>query len=405
MLRIPVNQLKPGMVLARSIRMPNDPRMVLLQARREIPMTIVPRLKKMGIFSVWVANPNTEFLEDVVDEGLGELQHDVYVQFRAYYEAAERTADFTIDFGMFDQCVQGFAKYLRSNRNCQVFLEKLDAFDNYLLSHSTNVCYLSLLLGLHLDRYLIKQRPMKSPGEAKDVHYLGLGSLLHDVGKMQIPKAVLEKPGKLTDEERELIETHPLLGYEMVRNRIPTIAAQVVLNHHQRWDGMGYPTRAQMMGSEGDTKGLAGNQIHVFARIAAIADVYDALTTERSYCEALTPVEALAVIESREQGHFDPEIKQGLFEITPAFPLGQLVQVSNGYEAVVTGFNPKTITRPKVQYIRTPSGMEIDGSSVEEIDLSEYDDLSIVAVNGRDVANAVRILEDSLATKRELAGV
>ncbi|MEA1952201.1 MAG: HD domain-containing protein, partial [Planctomycetota bacterium] len=234
-----MHKIQPGMFLARPIPMPNDPYRFLLQRDREIPLDLVPRLKQLGLLEVWVRHRGLEFLEDIIDEDLGEHQREIYIGVRENFESLMRDITAKMDFTHFQNSISSFFSYLRSSSGSNILLQKLDAFDNYLMSHSANISYLAMLVGMNVDRYLIDERRFKSAREAKELHLLGLGCLLHDVGKIQVPKEILNKPGRLTDEEMDVIRQHTTYGYEMVKGRIPATAAQIVLNHHQRWDGKG----------------------------------------------------------------------------------------------------------------------------------------------------------------------
>ncbi len=384
MLRVPVHKIQPGMILARPIPLPNDPYRFLLQRDRPIPAEMIPRLKQLGVLEVWVRYRNLEFLEDMIDEGLGDRQREVYWHVRRNFEAIMNGAAVQVDFSQFQSSISELFDFLKQSSSGSVLLQKLDAFDNFLMSHSTNVCYLSLLLGMKLERYLIEERPAKSPREAKDLKELGLGCLLHDVGKMRIQLEVLNKPGKLTVEEMEIMKLHPVYGYEMVKGRVPAAAAHVVLNHHQRYGGGGYPARIDCRTGE-ELPTMSGKQIPIFSRIATVCDVYDAATTQRVYSAAKLPVHALYEMRTFCRGFFDPIVAQAFYEIIPPFPLGQIVTLSDGMEAVVVDFHPQHPTRPKVQGIRTSAGDTIKNPSLEEIDLAIYTDLEIVAVDGKDV--------------------
>jgi HD-GYP domain-containing protein (c-di-GMP phosphodiesterase class II) len=372
------------MVLARPIPLPHDPRRFLIQRDREIPMDLVPRLRELGVLEVWVRQRSLEFLEDMVDEGLGEHQREVYLQVRRNFEAITHNAAADLDIERFQQSIGGLFSFLRESSCGNLLLQKLDAFDNYLLSHSTNVCYLSMLLGLQLERYLINERSSKQAREAKDLRELGLGCLLHDVGKMRIPAEILHKPGKLTPEEMEVMKLHPVYGYEQVKGRVSATVGQVVLNHHQRYDGKGYPDRLDQANGE-KLPSLAGKRIPIFCRIATVCDVYDAATTQRCYHKAKPPVQVLHEMRTFCQGMFDPVVERAFYEIIPPFPLGQVVKLSNGMEAVVIDFNPHRPVSPKVQGIKYPNGRDVENPALEEIDLAIYPDLEIVSVDGVDV--------------------
>jgi HD-GYP domain-containing protein (c-di-GMP phosphodiesterase class II) len=170
----------------------------------------------------------------------------------------------------------------------------------------------------------------------------------------------------------------------MVRGQVPAAAAQIVLNHHQRYDGTGYPRRT-CAGSGDLLEPLAGKQIPIFCRIATIADIYDAATSKRCYSEAKPSVQVLHELATHCRGFFDPVVEQAFRQIIPPFPLGQVVQLSNGIEAVVVDFNPHSPHQPKVQGLRDPHGNRFDDPSLEEIDLALHCDVRIVAADGIDV--------------------
>lgn len=384
MLRVPVHKIEPGMILARPVPLPSDPHHYLLQRDREIPTDLIPRLKQLGVMEVWVRCRDLDFLEDVFDEGLGDRQREVYGHVRRNFEAMLSGTSALLDISSYQHSISDLFGYLRESQTGNVLLEKLDAFDNYLMSHSTNVCYLSMLLGMKLERYLIDERRVKTPRDAKDLKELGLGCLLHDVGKMKVPPEILNKPGKLTDEEMQIMRLHPVYGYEMIKGRVSSNAAQVVLNHHQRYNGEGYPDRVDA--STGNRlPPLAGKSIPVFVRMSTICDVYDAATTKRIYSEAKLPVQVLHEMKTWCDGFFDPIVARAFYDIVPPFPIGQVVKLSNGVEAAVIDFNPRHAERPKVQGLRDPYGHPFDDPSREEIDLAISTDLSIQSVGDVDV--------------------
>jgi HD-GYP domain-containing protein (c-di-GMP phosphodiesterase class II) len=372
------------MILARPIPVPNDPRRFLLQRDREVPSDLVPRLKELGVLEVWVRHRDLEFLEDVIDEGLGERQREVYLHVRKNFESIMGGAAVDLDLLRFQSSISELFDFLKQSTCGNVLLSKLETFDNYLMSHSTNVCYLALLLGMKLERYLIEERVFKSAREAKDLQLLGLGCLLHDVGKMRVPAEILHSARRLDPAEMEVMRQHPVYGHEMVKGRVPAAVAQVVLNHHQQYGGGGYPSRVDNRTGE-QLAPLQGKQIPVFSRIATVVDVYDAATSQRVYQPAKLPVHALHEMRTACPGFFDPQIVKAFFEIIPPFPIGQIVTLSNRVEAVVVDFNPKNPERPKVQGLRDPNGEAFRDPALEEIDLVLYRDLEIAWVDGVDV--------------------
>lgn len=371
------------MILARPIPVPNEQGRTLIGRGCKVPADLGRRLERFGIFEVWIECRALQFLDDVVDPEVSERQRELYWTVRRYFDVNITGATPPIDLPKIDAALTAMYDCMLRAKHGGVLMEKLDSFDNYLISHSTNVCYLSLLVAMKLERYLAKERSAKT-SRIKDARELGLGCLLHDIGKIKLPQALLNKPGPLTDEEMEIVKRHTSLGYEMVKGRVPASSAQVVLNHHQRFDGTGYPERVDPQ-TDQKMPALSGKQIPIFSRIATVCDVYDAATTARCYSGAKPPVQALWEMRHQFAGAFDPVVEAALYEVAPAFPIGSCVTLSDKSEAVVVEFHPQHTYRPKVQRLKTPDGATVARPDLDEIDLAHCDDLSIVAIAGVDV--------------------
>ena len=164
----------------------------------------------------------------------------------------------------------------------------ITSHDFYTFTHSVTVG----VLGISLTKILFKA------SDGHDMHELGSGFFLHDVGKVEIDQAILNKPGRLTDEEMQEIKRHPALGFKILHRtgQLTEECKLIVLQHHERYEGMGYP------------KGLKGDDIHLYGRICIIADVYDALTSDRPYRKKMAPFVALKLMETEMLGHFDKEL-------------------------------------------------------------------------------------------------
>ena len=357
------------MRLARPVAMPNNPTRYLVQRDVAVTDALRRRLLEIGVDEVWIRCEELAFLEEVIDPELGERQKEIYGNIRRNFERFSRVADAKLEFESFRSSLSNLFNYLKSTATGILFLDKVQIFDDYLLTHSTNVSYLSLLLGMKLDWYLIKERPSLTPVKAKEVVSLGLGCLLHDIGKLRISKDILDKPGRLTPEEMEIIRQHPNIGYGMVNGSVPTASAQVVLNHHQRWDGKGYPALKQSTGEA--MPPLAGDKIHIFARIATICDVFDAATSKRVYSDAKPSVQVLSEMLRYNAGCFDPVVQQAFYEIVPPFPIGTMITLTNGFRAVVVDFDPIHPCQPKVKPIYYPDGQPCRYPDNREIDLSK----------------------------------
>lgn len=243
--------------------------------------------------------------------------------------------------------VEDISSSVIRNPGALISLARLKTADDYSYMHSVAVCALMVALArqLHLD--------------AEQTRIAGMAGLLHDLGKATIPLEVLNKPGKLTDAEFAVVRHHPVAGWEMLRQGGKTDVAvlDACRHHHEKIDGTGYPD------------GLAGEHIHLIAKMTAICDVYDAITSNRPYKAGWDPAESLRRMAQWSEGHFDIQLFHAFVKSIGIYPAGSLVRLSSERLGVVTDQNRSTLTTPwvKVFYcIRT--GQRIPP---ETIDLSQ----------------------------------
>lgn len=200
--------------------------------------------------------------------------------------------------------------------------------DHYTFEHSVNTAVIAMMVGRRLHY------------SERELRGLGLGAMLHDLGKVFIPLEILHKPGKLDPREWEIMQGHSRKGYEVLSRQweISLVSSHCALQHHERLDGSGYP------------RGLRGTEIHEWTHITAIADVFDALTAERAYKRAVSPREALAYLREHPE-QFDPRLVATLTSMASPFQTGSWVVLTNGWIGVVAAQQPDTPDRPEVAVV------------------------------------------------------
>jgi len=216
-----------------------------------------------------------------------------------------------------------------SNQAALASLTRIKDYDEYTFVHSINVCILCLTLGRHLNL------------SREELEQMGIGALLHDVGKMKIPPHILNKPGTLTEEEFNEVKKHPLYTMEVLEKAhgIPEASKQVALQHHERYNGRGYP------------RGLRGEQIGRFGQIAAIIDVYDAITADRVYKKAIPLHEGIRMIYQGIKEDFNQLLVEHFIQCVGIYPAGTLVLLDSEEIGIVCAVNPGKLLRPNVMLI------------------------------------------------------
>lgn len=237
-----------------------------------------------------------------------------------------------------DELVNEVIESILRNDSALLLLLRVRAQNDYTLVHSVAVCALMVTFcyALNCDR--------------SQLHQAGVGGLLHDIGKVRIPVSVLNKPGRYNEHEYAVMRQHPQYGYDILspQTGISAEALDVVLHHHERMDGSGYPD------------GLPGSEVGQLARMAAIADVYDAITSDRCYHTALPPTAALKKMWEWSKYHFDPVLMRAFMTAVGIYPVGTLVKLESGRVAVVVEPHESEVLKPKVRaFFSTRSGTHI----------------------------------------------
>lgn len=228
--------------------------------------------------------------------------------------------------------------------NVIMMLQNMEEMDDSTYAHSVNVALLATMLG----------RKLKMSEE--EVRIVSVGGLLHDIGKLKMPEIIIQKPGRLSPEEFKIIQQHPLEGYKLLRNRgLSEDILMCVLQHHERCDGTGYPYNAM------------GNRINKYAKVVAIANAFEALTSQRIYRDALCPFEAMRILEEERFEKYDIGYLLTFLEYIVEVYVGMDVKLSNGKRGKIVLTNANDLSRPLV---RTRDGF-VDLSRQKDINIEE----------------------------------
>jgi putative nucleotidyltransferase with HDIG domain len=222
-------------------------------------------------------------------------------------------------------CVESLLR----NPSALMWMAKIKHVDQYTMEHCLNVCILAIAFGRHLRL------------EEEELVKLGAGGMLHDVGKMQIPDEILNKPAKLSEEEFAEMKKHPELGRNLLMKSEGSMsyAVDVALNHHEQMDGQGYP------------RGLFAKELSQYSRIIAIVDAFDAMTSDRCYDAARSTLDALKEIYRHRGKHFDEELALEFIQLMGPYPPGTIVELNNGHVGIVLSSVEKKRHLPKVRVL------------------------------------------------------
>ncbi len=320
----------------------------------------IDSLKKMGIPGVYIREgedddaPADGSQEPVVSAAVQKEIDEHMVNDRSKVKLSEsvkaRVAE-GIQYLYNDTASEGFTDTTRSitddlmkaisdNDAIAVDISTLKISDEYTFKHSVDVATMAMIVA------------KKHGLNEKEVYEIGISGLLHDVGKSKIPNEILNKAGKLTDDEFAMMKQHSLFGYSILKdkNDLSNPIKLGVLQHHEKMNGRGYPMSVD------------SSKINLFARIISVADIYDALVTERPYKKPFSPRDAVEMIMSMTE-ELDINVMRSFLESVILYPVGTDVELSTGEKARVVENNPKYVLRPKV--VGLSSGKNYDLSAIE----------------------------------------
>lgn len=353
MKQITLSEAMPGMVLARSIL--NNKGQVLLVAGITLTIDFIRKLHLLNLETLFILDAN--YADIKVPEYLSmETQQRALSILTATMERVSKDKTFPID--PVTRVASDIVEELISHSDVTIHLTGIAIYDDCTLAHSLNCSIYTALLA-RCCGFSIPQ-----------IKTITCGALLHDIGKIEIDKVVLNKPGRLTPEEFEIMKHHPALGFNILakkRLEISSLVAHMAWQHHEKIDGTGYP------------RGLKGNEILSYARLLSITDVFEAITGNRPYRKAMKPEDAYNIIRAGLGTSFDQEYGELFLAKIALYPPGSQVLLSTGERGIVISVPPASPHRPVVRLIVHPDGSPY--SPPQNMNLDEYPEITISSLD------------------------
>lgn len=346
--RLLTDKLMPGMIVARPIY--NSDGRILLHSGIELDANYITRLSAMGIISVYVQDDlfGDVEIQDVVSE---QTRIETMKTIKQNFSNLERKQRLNVH--QVQGTVDRILDEVLQNANVLINLSDIRAFDDYTFGHSVNVCILSIITGISMGYQDTKLKE------------LGIGALLHDIGKTMIDSSLLNKPGDLTHLEFQEVKCHTEYGFDILRqyNELSLLSAHIAFQHHERWDGQGYP------------RGLAAESIHEYARVVATVDVFDALMADRPYRPSYTLSQALHILKRMAGIYLDPSCVEALLVNIAVYPIGTIVVLNTGDIGIVMDVNREQPARPIVKIIYDMNQRRL--AQPHEVDLSKMHNIAV----------------------------
>lgn len=351
MQRVSVGFLEAGMVAARNVHSAEG--RLLVTRDTVLSDAMVANIQKTSLGSIYVRNPlfqNVE-VEDVVTE---DNRRKAVMALKSAVTDYQKTK--VLDIQPLKKVLRDLVVEIIRNRDSMIHQLDMRTYQDYIYAHSVNTCILSVLIAVNLDY---------AEGKLTD---LALGTMLHDIGMMMLPDALLLKMGNLSPEESKLVQQHPEDGFNILRTvrEIPITVAHIAYQHHERVDGKGYP------------RNLTADKILEFAKVVTVADTFDALVSDRPYRKGMVPHDAYEVMMTLADSYVDRDILHLFLTHVAIYPVGAVVQLDNGQYAVVTKVLPRLQTRPHVRLLTDEQGSLLADQT--EIDLTQHLTLMITRV-------------------------
>lgn len=328
---IPIQSVREGTIIDETIYSENGG--ILLKEGTVLKKSYIRHLRDMGINGLYIDDNISKDIETTTTIS-GKLKNDAVQKMKNAFSFAKSdnpsTSEMLQASNAMHLLIESVIDDILNNDNFMINMVDLKVFDDYTFYHSISVATISIMVGVNLNY------------DKPKLIELGLSAILHDIGKVFTPKEILNKAGRLDDDEMILMKNHSDDGYRYLKDKynVPMKSYLGVLQHHEKWDGTGYPL------------GLKDKKISEYARIISIADVYDALTSDRPYRRGSLPSEAMEYIMGGGGTLFDPQIVQVFYKSMAVYPNGSIVILSNKLTGIVIENIPGRSMRPILKILK-----------------------------------------------------
>lgn len=346
-----INRVSEDEILGKSI-LTNEGQ-ILLKAGTKLSESYINRLRALNVLYIYVEDDRFGDIE-AEDEKLTELKQVTMQSMSNIVKSVHGCNGKQLKESL--SAVSDLVSYIVEIGDVSKSLYDIKTYDNYTYLHSLDTCIMTTFLGL------------SSGFNERDLKELGIGAILHDVGKTKVPFAIINKQGKLTDVEYGEVKKHPIYGGEILRKNISMsdTIINVVEQHHERFDGKGYPY------------GLKGGQISKFAKVVGICDVYDAISNDRCYRKRFGPNEAYELILAGSGSSFEPNLVLDFKNTFSIYPLGCCVRLSNQIEGYVVRQNSGFPDRPILRILKNKDNKKL--LEFYDMDLLKNQNITIISV-------------------------
>lgn len=392
MLLCGTRDLRPGMTVGIPVMQIGPEAGEFIPSGTILDEAAIAAIKQACIGSAWVSHPATNDLDEAplwdLDQTLHDLAHRLHYDFASPFNARMSA---TQALEVRTEVISLVCEIVSRRRFIRPVGLRLDP-EYRIFEHSLNVAVLSLFIGIELEAYIVRERPRLSAAEARDLVSLAFGAVFHDLGKAALSPAVQAHHSvyeAIRGERRpDQYEEHTTCGYEVLRDTgIAASARQIVLNHHQHFNGSGWPNMAPL--TNGRQRGpQSAHGIHIFSRIIAVADALDALMMDEQGRPRPVVAAMRDLADERIEAWFDPVVREVALRRLPVFPIGALVRISDGRYGAVVRRNSLQPCRPAVRILDLDCrhwDIHPVADRCETVDLAYRQDLHIVRCAGEQV--------------------